>query len=152
MCITCVLNRSKCWKMPQKRASISWRIIRLSERNLRLYQQVHCHGLFIILGHITRNSTIYQYVSFINLSFTTLYHRMSNGWNMFRSINNLELITIKKWKITGVEPRLSYPGHWPPSNVCRFVGSGKRRQSVSIILIKDLQMKLIICFDLSVHK
>ena len=52
-------------------ASISWRIIRLSERNLKLYQQVHCRGLFIIFGHDTRFSTIYHYVSSMNLS---IYH------------------------------------------------------------------------------
>ena len=34
------------------------RIISPSERNLKLYQQVHCRGLFIIFGHVTRNSTI----------------------------------------------------------------------------------------------
>ena len=73
-------------------ASISWRIIRLSERNLKLYQQVHCRSLFIIFGHDTRHSTIYHHVSSMNLSFTTMYHRTSNGWIMVRSTNDLELL------------------------------------------------------------
>jgi hypothetical protein len=73
-------------------ASISWRIIRLRKRNLKLYQQVHCRGLFIIFGHDTRHSTIYHHVSSMNLSFTTMYHRLSNGWTMVRSTNDLELL------------------------------------------------------------
>ena len=94
-----------------------FQIDRSAERCLRSARrsQVHCHG-----------HEIPQY--------TTMYHRTSNGWTMFRSINNLEMITIKKQQITGVEPRSSFRGHRPPPNVCRFVGSGKRRQSVSIRL------------------
>ena len=67
----CVLRVFQIDRSAERCLRISWRIIRLSERNLKLYQQVHCRGLFIIFGHDTRFSTIYHYVSSMNLS---IYH------------------------------------------------------------------------------